>query len=204
VPHHLNLLVVATLLSAAGDVACGQTVDPETKNHYRASDLAPFNNATEWNIFSLDPMPWEEMPDPFGSPAPKSGESDKKSPEPKEPKRKVSPEQEFHGYPILGQTKVALTDQLKTVISTIDESGRHWTGGVAACFNPRHGIRVIKNGESHDLLICYECFSAILFRGSKQTGVIHFATDPRLTPRPAYLNGALIRANVKMPPPPRH
>lgn len=195
-PHRLHLLVLAAVLSSAGGAACGQAIDPETKNHYRANDLAPFSNAAEWIIFSLDPMPLEENSDPFAAPIPTGDELAKK------PKRKVPPEQEFHGYLILGQTKVAVTDQLKTVISTIDESGRHWTGGVAACFIPRHGIRVTKNGESHDLLICYECLSAILFRGSKQTGIIHFSTDPRLIPRPAYLNGALIRAKVKMPPPP--
>ena len=200
--HRSFIVSILSLIVGLGPVRA-QSLDPQTKNHYRADDLALFSSAAEWTIYSLDPWPWEEVDDPFGTPAPANGEPAKTA-APEKPKRKVPPEQEFHGYPILGQTKVAVTDTLKTVISTMDESGRHWDGGVPACFSPRHGIRVIKNGETYDLLICYECLSAKIFRGSESIGTVYFDQRPGMAPRPAFLNGALIRAKVKMPPPPHH
>ena len=190
--------VIACLLVCFAGLLPAADVDPDTKNHYRATDLLPFSKATEWTIFSLDPMPWDVGEDPFATSAPADG----KPVEVKPPKRKALPENEFHGFPILGQTKGPVTDNLKTVISTLDEAGRHWGGAIAACFNPRHGIRVTTDGVVYDMVICYECMSAEIYRGNDRIGAIYFATDPRSAPRPAYLNGALIGAKAKMPPPP--
>ncbi len=194
----LPAILIALICQVCGLWAAD--VDPETKNHYRAADLLPFSKATEWTILSLDPMPWDIGDDPFATPAP----SDGKPVEVKPPKKKVPPEQEFHGFPILGQAKVTVTEDLRTVISTLDEAGRHWTQAVAACFSPRHGIRVTSEGVIYDLVICYECMSADIYRADKKIGAIYFVTDARWLPRPAFLNGALIRAKVKMPPPPHH
>lgn len=191
----LPVILIALSCQVFGLLAAD--LDPETKNHYRAADLLPFSKAAEWTILSLDPMPWVEE-DIVAAPAPADG----KPVEPKPPKRKVPPEQEFHGFPILGQTKVTVTEDLRTVISTLDEAGRHWTKAVAACFSPRHGIRVTWGGAMYDLVICYECMRADIYRSDEKIGVIFFVADARLLPRPAFLNGALIRAKVKMPPPP--
>jgi hypothetical protein len=196
--NQFPVILIALVCHVCGLLATD--VDPETKNHYRAADLLPFSKATEWTVLSLDPMPWDLGEDPFATPAPSNG----KLVEIKEPKKKVPPEQEFHGFPILGQTKVAVTQDLKTVITTLDEAGRHWTKAVAGCFSPRHGIRVVSDGVTFDLVICYECMSADIYRSDKKIGSIYFATDARWLPRPAFLNGALIRAKVKMPPPPHH
>ena len=189
-----------TVLLALASCAWAADVDPDTKNHYKAADLLAFTKATEWTIFSLDPMPQDLEEDPFATPAPADG----KAAEIKPPKKKVPPEHGFHGFPVLGQTKVTVSDELKSVISTIDEAARHWTGSVAACFRPRHAIRVVSDGIVHDLVICFECMSADLYRANKKVGSIDFVTDARWLPRPALLNSALIRAKVKMPPPPRH
>ncbi|MCB1211418.1 MAG: hypothetical protein KDK97_18980 [Verrucomicrobiales bacterium] len=157
--------------------------------------------AKEWILFSLEPIAVTvaEGGDPFADPP--KGTVKKEEPPPKPP---LDPDQIFHDYPILGQTKVVVTPELKTVITTLDEAGRHWGGAVAMCFNPRHGIRVIKGGKTYDLVICYECMAADLYADEKWIGSIFFATEAGLLPRPAYLNGALMRAKVKLPDPPRH
>jgi hypothetical protein len=164
-------------------------LDPETKNYYKSADLAPFAKATEWTIFSIGPLSRREEDDPFGSPT-----------QPKKPKPPA--DQLFHGYTILGQTKSKVSANLKTVITRIDEAARHWSGGFVLCFFPRHGIRVRVEGIHYDLLICYQCVSAQIYRADKQIGSIYFDPNSTLTPSPAYLNGELIRAKVKLAPPP--
>lgn len=204
-----KVLAAGALVFVISEALIARDLDPITKNHYRASDLEPFLKATEWTIFSLSPGTLEEEEAeaaiiepavPPGETKPRVREKEKIA----EPKPKPPPDHVFHDHRILGQTKVTVTPELKTVITTLDEAGRHWNGAVAACFFPRHGIRVTVDGETCDLLICYECMGAEIFRGEKSVGEIAFATDLRLMPRPAFLNGALVRAKVRLPPPPRH
>lgn len=42
----------------------------------------------------------------------------------------------------------------------------------AQCFNPRHGIRVMRNGKQDDLVICFECLSFRLYGASEGGFVI--------------------------------
>lgn len=69
----------------------------------------------------------------------------------------IAPEREFHGYEILGHAplndEVARGELVELVLRGVQESD----GTVAACFNPRHGIRAVKEGKVLDMLICYEC-----------------------------------------------
>lgn len=66
-------------------------------------------------------------------------------------------EKEFHGYEILGHAPlnddVVRQELVELVLRGIQESD----GRVAACFDPRHGIRAVKEGKVLDMLICYEC-----------------------------------------------
>ncbi|MEM1228019.1 MAG: hypothetical protein AAGJ40_20200 [Planctomycetota bacterium] len=50
-------------------------------------------------------------------------------------------------------TRAKLLDALSSGIAEND-------GMVLACFDPRHGIRVIANGHEHDYVICFHCFTA--------------------------------------------
>lgn len=198
----VSLALLSLLLVVHHTAQAEEKRPQEVKNEYKSSDLVPYLQATEWTIFSLDPVLPGTGHDPFAEPAPPPGEEPKPKPEP-QPVPKPAPEQLFHDYRILGQTTTTVTPNLKTVITTLDEAGRQWSGAVAGCFSPRHGIRVVaKDGTVHDIILCYECFRAYLYRADKHIGTLHFAVDPRLAPRPAFLNGALQRAKVKMPPSP--
>lgn len=63
----------------------------------------------------------------------------------------------FHGYEVLGDA--ALTDPgLATQLAQLISRGLAESDGSAAlCFNPRHGVRVVREGRTLDLVICYEC-----------------------------------------------
>src|SRR5579871_277178 len=72
-------------------------------------------------------------------------------PEPEELKTRST----FHDNLILGQTQVisakTRTDLLTAFYEGLDK------GYAMACFNPRHGIRVVQNNKTVDLVICFEC-----------------------------------------------
>jgi hypothetical protein len=73
----------------------------------------------------------------------------------------------FHGYVILGQTLIkdrVLQERLKDLI----------VDGIAdsldpvLCFEPRHGIRVIKGPDTLDIQICFTCKGIVSFLNGKQ------------------------------------
>ena len=184
----------------------GLYAEDKPKNDYTQAQIRPFLEAKVWTVLSLDPDPWiEGTNDPFSTPAPPPGS--KEPPPPTiEPKRKVTPDKEFHDYPILGQHTLTVTPEVRLIITDLDRAGQSWFGGVAGCYMPRHGIRVIEGGKNYDLQICYECFTAILFVDSKQVGAIYFASAANHTstaPNANALNAIFRKAGVKLPPPPR-
>lgn len=53
---------------------------------------------------------------------------------------------------------------------------------VAMCFNPRHAIRAVHRGHQFDLIICFECGHAYLYRNGIWLGVIPMAPgEPELS-----------------------
>ncbi|HET6248259.1 MAG TPA: hypothetical protein VFE47_11220 [Tepidisphaeraceae bacterium] len=64
---------------------------------------------------------------------------------------------DFYGHRVLGRvvikdlaTRKRLNDALLAGVRPVD-------GKRLACFNPRHGIGLIRGGKHVDLLICFEC-----------------------------------------------
>ena len=90
--------------------------------------------ARSLDLFALDPVPLAK-----DAPAPEKGA--------------------FHDYAILGHAKLTDAVQAKALGELVVRGIRESDGTVAACFNPRHGIRVTQDGRTLDLVICYECLS---------------------------------------------
>jgi hypothetical protein len=65
----------------------------------------------------------------------------------------------FHGWNVLGTTEVKDPDTRANLISRFKAGVAENDGTVANCFNPRHGIKVTHDGETHEFVICFECFS---------------------------------------------
>lgn len=65
----------------------------------------------------------------------------------------------FHEYPILGRAVLSDAVQAKALGELVLRGIRESDGTAAACFNPRHGIRVSQDGRTLDFVICYECLS---------------------------------------------
>ncbi len=188
-----------TLLALAGSVMA-ELPQAKLHNGYDPAQLKPYLEAHLCTVFSLDPRRRTGVltDDPFAIPAPPPGT--KVPPPPKNKPVLPPPELNFHNYEILGQVTVKVTPELQGVITALDHAGQHWEGGVSSCFSPRHGLRVVKNGVTYDLLICYECMRAELFEGGKDAGLI--GMTGREAPQPDVLNALLDKARVKRMPAP--
>jgi hypothetical protein len=64
---------------------------------------------------------------------------------------------DFHGYQVVGRAVIADPEARKKLVSAFERGVAENQGMIAACFNPRHGIRVTQNGKLEDFVICFEC-----------------------------------------------
>jgi hypothetical protein len=91
------------------------------------------------------------------------------------------PENHFHGWEVLGSTKI---DDAKTrgqIVAALRKGVAESDGMVAACFNPRHGIRVQHGGKTIDLVICFECLSAAVYVDGERSDGFLTTSSPQAT-----------------------
>jgi len=93
-------------------------------------------------------------------------------------------EREFHGYEILGHAPLTTREQREKLTLLLFQGIVESDGRVAGCFNPRHGVRAVRDGEVVDLVICYECLQikihAVAPKDSKLV-LTSQAVEPRVT-----------------------
>lgn len=109
------------------------------------------------------------------------------------PKPKVA----FHGWKVLGKTAVKDKKTREKLIVALGKGMAENDGVVAGCFNPRHGIRAVKNGKTVDLVICFECYSFQIFEGKKASNAL-----TTRSPAPTF-NKVLTDAKVPLPRQPK-
>lgn len=68
---------------------------------------------------------------------------------------KEAPKGGFHGYKVLGRTTLKGEAQKKVVAALL--KGMEGKIDPAKCFDPRHGIAATHEGNSVELVICFEC-----------------------------------------------
>ena len=146
-------------------VVLGLSVGCSNGAEIPADAKAALEKAAEWELYSLDPA-----------------------------RQKDPPKDAFHGWKVLGKTTVKDADTRKKLLAALEKGARDNDGTVAACFNPRHGVRVKVWEKTIDLVICFECFSAAVFTGDERTG--SFLTTA--SPQPA-LDTVLKEAKVPLP-----
>ncbi len=109
-------------------------------------------------------------------------------------RQRETPGEHFHGWKVLGKTPVADAGTRQRLVAALKRGTAENDGMVAACFNPRHGIRVTRGGETLDFVICFECLQAEVFAGEQRTG--QFLTSS--SPQPAF-DEVLRAAGVPLP-----
>ena len=63
----------------------------------------------------------------------------------------------FHGYRVLRTVVIDNTETRKKLVSTFKQAVAENQDIEAACFNPRHGVRVTRKEKQADFVICFEC-----------------------------------------------
>jgi hypothetical protein len=133
-----------------------------------------FDKAETFELYSLDPD--EPRTDKDGKPAAvKDG---------------------FHGWKVLGKTEVKGAAERKRLADALRLGAEDNFGMAAACFIPRHGIRLTGDGKTVDLVICFQCLQVEVFvNGDSKKGFL--TTDE---PQKAF-DAVLKAAGVKLPKP---
>ena len=109
-------------------------------------------------------------------------------------RQKEKPKDDFHGWKVLGKTEVKDAPTRKKVVAALYKGVADSDGTVAACFNPRHGIRATHDGKTVELVICYECLSMQCFLGETRSGALT-TRSPQKT-----FDQVLTAAKVPLPP----
>lgn len=98
----------------------------------------------------------------------------------------------FHNFAVLGETPITSPDTRRVVADTVLRAVSSWDGGLMACFEPRHGIRIANGKQTFDLLICFECQRIYSYEGDQQL------EGTGLTGSQAALDDILRAANVPL------
>lgn len=119
------------------------------------TEVSVLRQATAMEILSLDPawpMNKEEQADPS----------------------------RFHGHRIMGRATITDPAKMLELLNLVARSCHANDTTVAACFNPRHGVRVEVEGSIVDLQICFECLQIKVFRdGTKvHSGLLASTYEP--------------------------
>jgi len=102
----------------------------------------------------------------------------------------------FHGWKILGKTGIKEPAVRKKLVDALRLAAEDNAGAVAACFIPRHGLRLTAGKEIVDLVICFQCLRIQVYvNGSMSKGFLTTG-DPQ-----KEFDAALDTAGVKLPKP---
>jgi hypothetical protein len=103
------------------------------------------------------------------------------------------PRDAFHDWKILGKTTVKDAEARQKLVAAFKKGVEDNKGIAAACFNPRHGIRVTHDGKTSDFVICFECYQVQVFVGDKQEKGFLITDSPT-----SAFDGILKEANIPL------
>jgi hypothetical protein len=108
--------------------------------------------------------------------------------------RKTKATESFHGRPVLGKVEIKSAESRSEIVQALKRSTQDLDHGGADCFWPRHGLRVEKDGETTDYVICFECYWIKVYIGGEIMNVVT-KQDPQ-----ELLNRLLEEANIPITP----
>jgi len=110
-------------------------------------------NSTTFELLSLDPTPRDE-------------ESDAEV---------------FHGWTVLGTTELADVTARNSLLDALDAGVAENSTMAAACFDPRHGIKVTYSEKQYDFVICFRCYQCKWYLDDKENDVFLLSRSPQTT-----------------------
>jgi hypothetical protein len=103
---------------------------------------------------------------------------------------------DFHGWQVLGKTEVKGEAKWKQLTDALRLGAEDNFGMAAACFIPRHGIRLKGGGKTVDLVICFQCLQVQVFTDGKREKGFLITNEPQ-----KEFDATLQAAGVKLPKP---
>jgi hypothetical protein len=91
--------------------------------------------------------------------------------------------EKFHGWAVLGKITISDEKEQQRVLKLLNKAigqARKSGKGMANCFEPRHGIHLIKNGQVVDYVICFSCWRVEQFIDNNSKDMIPINESPRL------------------------
>lgn len=64
----------------------------------------------------------------------------------------------LHSYLILGSVEVDRKEDRRALLAALRKGMDESDGKMAKCFDPRHALRIEKESETIDYVICFECY----------------------------------------------
>lgn len=135
-----------------------------------SGDSHDYSNADQFTLYSIDGNSYPPLEEPPAD----------------------SPK--FHRWPILGEADIAHADLRNELMDALAKGISESDGGMAKCFNPRHGLRIVENGQTTEYLICFECLQVQIYRGGEMD---HELTSE--SPKDTF-NRAVRNANMTLAP----
>ena len=84
----------------------------------------------------------------------------------------MSANEKFHEYPVLGKITITEANQRQQLINALNDSIDSSDGSVAACFIPRHGLRLTEGTDITDYVICFQCHQIKIHSNGKVDAVL--------------------------------
>ena len=103
----------------------------------------------------------------------------------------------FHGWKVLGKTTIKDEKQRKALVVALEKGVKEREDKAPECFQPRHGLRVVRDGKTVDLVICFQCYTIQVFVGKEDKRDVLIGRSPQ----PA-LDKLLTDAGIKLAPKP--
>ena len=104
----------------------------------------------------------------------------------------------LHGRPVLGSVNITDSAQRLEIVSAVKSAIRQAPPHRAACYWPRHVLRMARGGKTLDVEICFECTQYRTYHPDSESGGvgggnISQAAEP-------LLNEILVKAGVEVVP----
>ena len=109
--------------------------------------------------------------------------------------RDEEPVSSFHMWKDLGSTDVSATNVRSRLLDSLDAAVTDNDGVVAACFEPRHGLRGVYEGKTYDVIICFKCYQAYWYIDGVKQPAFLLTNIAKET-----FDTILIDGNVELPP----
>lgn len=114
--------------------------------------------------------------------------------EPSSPNGNAKPDaRAFHGHAILGELPINDPAQRKKLFAAFRRGVADHDGTLAACFTPRHGLRIVREKTTLDLVICFQCSQVKVYENGVPSETILISTSPR-----TLFNDTLLDAGIPL------